>query len=330
MSKVVVVTGGSAGIGRAVARSFASRGDSVAVLARESSRLDETCRELEALGSPVLALPVDVADAEAVDEAAERIEAVLGPIDIWVNNAMVTMLAPVDRVTPEEYRRVTEVTYLGSVWGTMAALRYMKPRDRGVIVQVGSALAYRGIPLQAAYCGAKHALQGLCESLRAELPTRGEWRAGDDGPDPRRQHATVRVDALADGAAAATRGAGVLARAGGRRDRRRGQGNEVLVGWPTMLAAAWNALAPGAVDRYLAANGYDAQQEDGEELQPEQPDNLFEPVPLAVGAAGRFGDETHTRAVRVPAPLARGALVFSAVAAAAGLAVLGRVSKNGK
>ena len=169
MSKVVVVTGGSAGIGRAAARTFARRGDSVAVLARESSRLDETCRELEALGSPVLALPVDVADAEAVDEAAERIEAVLGPIDVWVNNAMVTMLAPVERVTPEEYRRVTEVTYLGSVWGTMAALRYMKPRDRGVIVQVGSALAHRGIPLQAAYCGAKHALQGFCESLRAEL-----------------------------------------------------------------------------------------------------------------------------------------------------------------
>ena len=114
-------------------------------------------------------MPVDVADAEAVDEAAERIEAVLGPIDIWVNNAMVTMLAPVDRVTAEEYQRVTDVTYLGSVWGTMAALRYMKPRDHGVIVQVGSALAYRGIPLQAAYCGAKHALQGFCESLRAEL-----------------------------------------------------------------------------------------------------------------------------------------------------------------
>ena len=332
MSKVVVITGGSAGIGRAAARTFARRGDSVAVLARESSRLDETCSELEALGSPVLALPVDVADAEAVDEAAERIEAVLGPIDIWVNNAMVTMLAPVDRVTAEEYRRVTEVTYLGSVWGTMAALRYMKPRDQGVIVQVGSALAYRGIPLQAAYCGAKHALQGFCESLRAELlheesgvqvtmvqipavnTPQFEWMRSRMARRPRPVAPVYSPELAADAIVAAADG----------------HGNEVLVGWPTMLAAAWNAVAPGAVDRYLAATGYEAQQEDGEELQPEQPDNLFEPVPLAVGATGRFGDEVHTRAVRVPAPLARGALVVSAVAAAAGLAALGRFSKNGK
>jgi NAD(P)-dependent dehydrogenase (short-subunit alcohol dehydrogenase family) len=332
MSKVAVVTGGSAGIGRAVARTFARRGDAVAVLARESSRLEETCRELEALGSPVLALPVDVSDAEAVDEAAERIEAVLGPIDIWVNNAMVTMLAPVDRVTPDEYRRVTEVTYLGSVWGTMAALRYMKPRDRGVIVQVGSALAYRGIPLQAAYCGAKHALQGFCESLRAELlheesgvqvtmvqipavnTPQFEWMRSRMARRPRPVAPVYSPELAADAIVAAADG----------------QGDEVLVGWPTMLTAAWNALAPGAVDRYLAAKGYEAQQEDGEELQPEQPDNLFEPVPLAVGATGRFGDEAHTRAVRVPAPLARGALVVSAVAAAAGLATLGRFSKNGK
>jgi NAD(P)-dependent dehydrogenase (short-subunit alcohol dehydrogenase family) len=332
MSRVVVVTGASAGIGRAAARAFARRGDSVAVLARESTRLDETCAELEALGSPVLALPVDVADAEAVDEAAERIEAVLGPIDVWVNNAMVTMLAPVDRVTPEEYRRVTEVTYLGSVWGTMAALRYMKPRDRGVVVQVGSALAYRGIPLQAAYCGAKHALQGFCESLRAELlheesgvqvtmvqipavnTPQFEWMRSRMARRPRPVAPVYSPELAANAIVAAADG----------------QGGEILVGWPTLLTAAWNALAPGAVDRYLAATGYEAQQEDGEELQPEQPDNLFEPVPLAVGATGRFGDEVHTRAVRLPAPLARGALVVSAVAAAAGLAAIGRLSKNGK
>ena len=237
MSKVAVVTGGSAGIGRAAARTFARRGDSVAVLARESSRLDETCSELEALGSPVLALPVDVADAEAVDEAAERIEAVLGPIDIWVNNAMVTMLAPVDRVTAEEYRRVTEVTYLGSVWGTMAALRYMKPRDHGVIVQVGSALAYRGIPLQAAYCGAKHALQGFCESLRAELlheesgvqvtmvqipavnTPQFEWMRSRMARRPRPVAPVYSPELAADAIVAAADG----------------HGNEVLVGWPTML-----------------------------------------------------------------------------------------------
>jgi NAD(P)-dependent dehydrogenase (short-subunit alcohol dehydrogenase family) len=332
MRKVVVVTGGSAGIGRAAARAFARRGDAVAVLARESTRLDETCSELEALGFPVLALPVDVADAEAVDEAAERVEAVLGPIDIWVNNAMVTMLAPIDRVTPEEYRRVTEVTYLGAVWGTMAALRHMKPRDHGVVVQVGSALAYRGIPLQAAYCGAKHALQGFCESLRAELlheesgvqvtmvqipavnTPQFEWMRSRMARRPRPVAPVYSPELAADAIVAAADS----------------QGNEVLVGWPTMLTAAWNALAPGAVDRYLAEKGYEAQQEDGEEVQPEQQDNLFEPVPLAVGATGRFGDEVHTRAVRVPAPLARGALVVSAVAAAAGLAALGRFSKNGK
>jgi NAD(P)-dependent dehydrogenase (short-subunit alcohol dehydrogenase family) len=331
VSKVAVVTGASAGIGRAVARTFARRGDAVAVLARASARLDETCSELEALGSPVLALPVDVADAEGMYEAAERTEAVLGPIDIWVNNAMVTMLAPVDRVTPEEYRRVTEVTYLGSVWGTMAALRYMRPRDSGVIVQVGSALAYRGIPLQAAYCGAKHALQGFCESLRAELrheqsgvqvtmihipavnTPQFEWMRSRMARRPRPVAPVYSPELAADAIVAAADS----------------PGSEVLVGLPTMLTAATNALAPGVVDRYLAADGYDAQQEDGEELQPEQPDNLFEPVPLAVGAAGRFGDETHTRAIRVPAPLARGALVVSAVAAAASLAALGRFSKNG-
>jgi len=330
VTRVVVVTGASAGIGRAVARAFARRGDAVAVLARASARLDETCSELEAFGSPVLALPVDVADAGAVEEAAERAEAVLGPIDVWVNNAMVTMLAPVERVTPEEYRRVTEVTYLGSVWGTMAALRHMRPRDRGVIVQVGSALAYRGIPLQTAYCGAKHALQGFCESLRAELLHEGsavqvtmvqipavntpqfEWMRSRMARRPRPVAPVYSPELAADAIVAAADA----------------PGRDVLVGWPTMLTAATSALVPGVVDRYLAATGYDSQQEDGEELQPEQPDNLFEPVPLSVGAAGRFGDETHTRAIRLPAPLARGALVISAVAAAAGVAALGRASRR--
>lgn len=330
MTRVVVVTGGSAGIGRAVARSFARQGDSVAVLARASDRLDETCAELEALGVPVLPLPVDVADADAVDEAAERTEAVLGAIDVWVNNAMVTMLAPLEQVKPSEFRRVTEVTYLGSVWGTMAALRRMRPRDRGAIVQVGSTLAYRGIPLQAAYCGAKHALQGFCESLRTELMHEGsgvrltmvqipavntpqfEWMRSRMARRPRPVAPVYSPELAADAIVAAADG----------------DGSDVLVGWPTLLTAAANAVAPGVVDRYLAATGYEAQQENGEEIQPEQEDNLFEPVALPVGATGRFGDETHTHAIRLSAPFARGALVVSAVAAAAGLASLGRFSKR--
>ena len=330
MTRVVVVTGGSAGIGRAAARMFAKRGDAVAVLARESDRLDETCAELEALGAPVLPLAIDVADADAVEEAAERTEAVLGAIDVWVNNAMVTMLAPVEQIEPEEYRRVTEVTYLGSVWGTMAALRRMRPRDRGTIVQVGSTLAYRGIPLQSAYCGAKHALQGFYESLRTELMHEGsgvrvtmvqipavntpqfEWMRSRMSRRPRPVAPVYTPELAAEAVVAAANG----------------HGRDVYLGWPTLVTAAANAVFPGVLDRYLAATGYEAQQEDGEEVQPEQPDNLFEPVPLPVGAAGRFGDETHTHAVRLSAPLARGVLVVSAVAAAAGLASLGRATRR--
>jgi NAD(P)-dependent dehydrogenase (short-subunit alcohol dehydrogenase family) len=319
--RVVVVTGASAGIGRAAARSFARRGDAVALVARESARLDDTCRELEALGAEALALPLDVADAEAVEDAAERTEVTLGPIDVWVNNAMVSMLAPVERVTPAEFRRVTEVTYLGSVWGTMAALRRMRPRDRGVVVQVGSTLAYRGIPLQAAYCGAKHALQGFHESLRAELLHEGsavrvtmvqipavntpqfEWMRSRMEKHPRPIAPVYTPEIAADAIVAAASA----------------PHSDILVGWPTLLALA-TTVAPGLVDRYLASTGYDAQQEDGDELQPERPDNLFEPVALDVRASGRFGGETQKRAIRLPASLARGALGLTAVAAAAGLA----------
>ena len=321
MTRVVVVTGASAGIGRAAARSFARRGDAVALIARGSARLDDACRELEALGTNALALAVDVADAEAVEDAAERTEAALGPIDVWVNNAMVSMLAPLERVTPAEFRRVTEVTYLGSVWGTMAALRRMRARDHGVVVQVGSTLAYRGVPLQAAYCGAKHALQGFCESVRTELLHEGsavrvtmvqipavntpqfEWMRSRMEKHPR-PIAPIYTPELAAEA--------IVAAAAAPR-------SDVLVGWPTLLARATNALAPGIVDRYLAATGYDAQQE-GDELEAERPDNLFEPVPLDVRAAGRFGEETQRHAIRLPAAVARGMLGATAVAALAGLA----------
>ena len=167
--EVVVVTGASAGLGRAITQRFAREGAYIGLLARGRDGLEGARKDVEELGGKALVLPTDVADAEAVERAAEAIEREFGPIDIWINNAMVSVFSPVKEMKPEEYKRVTEVTYLGYVYGTLAALKRMLPRDRGVIVQVGSALAYRGIPLQSAYCGAKHAIQGFVDSLRSEL-----------------------------------------------------------------------------------------------------------------------------------------------------------------
>src|SRR5437773_7125283 len=168
--EVIVITGASAGVGRATVQAVARRGARLGLIARGPDGLEATRADAEKLGGKALIFPVDVADAEKVEEAAARVEEAFGPIDIWVNNAMVSVFSPVKEMTAEEFHRVTEVTYLGVVYGTLSALKRMLPRDRGSIVQVGSALAYRGIPLQAAYCGAKHAIQGFTESLRCELP----------------------------------------------------------------------------------------------------------------------------------------------------------------
>ena len=167
--EVVMITGASAGIGRATARAFARRGAFIGLLARDRDRLETTRAEVEELGGKGLVLVADVADETAMEDAARQLEDACGPIDIWINNAMASVFSPIVEMQPEEYRRVTDVTYLGYVWGTLAALRRMRPRNRGVIVQVGSALAYRGIPLQSAYCAAKHAIQGFTDSLRSEL-----------------------------------------------------------------------------------------------------------------------------------------------------------------
>lgn len=289
--EIVVVTGASAGVGRATVREFARHGAWLGLLARDRDRLEAARREVEAAGGRALVLTTDVADDTQVEEAAESVERHLGPIDVWVNNAMVSVLSPALQMTAQEYRRVTDVTYLGYVYGTLAALRRMQPRDRGVIVQVGSALAYRAIPLQSAYCGAKHAVQGFTESLRSELIH-----------DSSRVHlTTVQLPAVNTPQFSWIKSRmprhpqpvppiyqpEVIARAiyWAAHHRRR----EVSVGWPTVQAIVGDKFIPGLLDYYLAWTGYDAQQT-GQPIPPDRPNNLFESLPGNYGAHGRFND----------------------------------------
>ena len=293
MSEIVVITGASAGVGRATVREFAKRGARIGLIARGMDGLEATRREVEEAGGRAIVLPCDVADADAMDDAATLVEAEFGPIDIWINNAMVSVFSPIRQMTPQEFRRVTEVTYLGIVHGTLAALKRMLPRDRGTIVQVGSALAYRGIPLQSAYCAAKHAVQGFNESLRTELMHDGS-----------RVHVTmVQLPALNTPQFGWVKSRmprepqpvppifqpEVAARAiyYAAHHRRR----EISVGWPTVKAIYGNGIAPGVADRVLARTGYDAQQTD-RPAQPYRRDNLWEPVPGDHGAHGTFDDRS--------------------------------------
>src|SRR3989441_6996336 len=290
---VVVITGASAGVGRATVRAFARQGADIGLLARGVDGLEAARREVEAAGGRAIAIPTDVADADRVEAAADRIERELGPIDIWVNNAMVSVFSPVKELTPDEVRRVTEVTYLGVVYGTLAALKRMLPRNRGSIVQVGSALAYRGIPLQAAYCGAKHAIQGFTESLRCELlhdesrvhvtmvqlpamnTPQFDWVKSrmprEPQPVPPIYQPEIAADAIVWAAA----------------HRRR----ELSVGAPTAAAIWINKIASAFLDRYLAKTGYDAQQTD-QPADPARPHNLWRPVPGDHGAHGRVAART--------------------------------------
>ncbi|HEY7266149.1 MAG TPA: SDR family oxidoreductase [Solirubrobacterales bacterium] len=296
MTGIALVTGASAGVGRATVRRLAADGYDVALLARGHEALEAACAEVEGLGRRALVLPTDVADESQVEEAADRVESELGPIDVWVNNAMTTVFSPFMEIEPDEFRRATEVTYLGVVWGTRAALQRMVPRDRGSIVMVGSALAYRGIPLQSAYCGSKHAIKGFFESVRSELLHDGSRVRLSlvDLPavnTPQFDHCRTRLpkqpqpvppiyqpEVAADAIAWA-------ARSGER---------EVYVGAPTWKTIWGERIAPGIGDHYLAKNGYSGQQAD-EPVNGDRPDNLFEPVEGDRGAHGRFEDGTRER-----------------------------------
>jgi NAD(P)-dependent dehydrogenase (short-subunit alcohol dehydrogenase family) len=316
-SRVVVITGASAGVGRATARAFAARGADVGLLARGQEGLAGAAADVERLGGRALAISTDVADAQAVERAAARVEAELGPIDVWVNNAMATIFAPFERVTPEEFKRATEVTYLGCVHGTMAALKRMRPRNRGVVVQVGSALAYRAIPLQAPYCGAKFAIRGFTDSLRCELLHDGSAvhltmvqlpAVNTPQFDWGRNKMPARPQPVPPIFAPEVAAEAVVFAAEARR-------RELWVGGPSIQAILATRVAPGLLDRYLAAQGYDGQMSD-EPARNGAPDNLFAPVPGDHGADGRFGRLASASSPALWASKHRGAL-----AAAGGLAL---------
>jgi NAD(P)-dependent dehydrogenase (short-subunit alcohol dehydrogenase family) len=290
--RTVVITGGTAGIGRATAREFARHGFNVAVLARGADGLAATRLDIEQLGGRALAVPTDVADWKAVEAAADQVERELGPIDVWVNNAFAGIFSRFMDVTPEEYQRVTEVTYLGQVNGTRAALKRMLPRKQGKIVLVGSALAYRGIPLQSAYCGAKHAIQGFIDSVRCELlhdqsnvtitmvqmpgvnTPQFDWIRAKLPGQPRPVGKVYQPEVAARAIYAAAH------------DTRK----EMLIGLPTVEAVWGNKVASSLMDDYLAATGFASQQRP-ERVSPDRKDNLFAPVAGDHGARGSFDEE---------------------------------------
>jgi short-subunit dehydrogenase len=317
--KVVVVTGASAGVGRATVRELARQGAHLGLIARGFERLEETRKEVLLLGGRAVVLPADVAHAAQVEQAADLVESELGPIDLWVNNAMVSVFSPVVDLTAEEIRRVTEVTYLGAVHGTLAALRRMKPRDRGMILQVSSALAYRSIPLQAAYCAAKHALVGFTDSLRCELihdksgvrlttvnlpalnTPQFEWvktrLANRPRPLPPIFEPEVAAEAIVHAAATNRR--------------------EVNVGWSTARAIAGQKIAPRLLDRLLARVGYRQETDEPEDV--ERPHNLWSPVPGPYEVHGRFAEAARAHSPFTWLNLHRGTAALAGVALAAGL-----------
>jgi NAD(P)-dependent dehydrogenase (short-subunit alcohol dehydrogenase family) len=327
--RVVVVTGSSGGIGRASAIAFGRQGDAVALLARGDAGLAAAAKDVEAAGGRALAIPVDVADAEAVDAAAERVEAELGPISVWVNVAFTSVFAPFHEIKADEYKRVTEVAYLGFVYGTMSALKRMRQRDRGTIVQVGSALAYRGIPLQSAYCGAKHAIQGFNESLRCELLHEGSHirttmvqMPAVNTPQfswvlsrlPRHAQPVPPIYQPEVAAKAVTFAAD--------HPRRR----EYWAGGSTAITIMGNAVVPGVGDWYLSKTGYSSQQTD-EPRDPNQAVNLWEPADNEkdFGAHGIFDAQSSNSSKQMWASQHHGLV---AALAAGSVAVVGLIVRK--
>ena len=321
--KTVVVTGASGGIGRASAIGFGQQGASVALLARGEAGLAGAAKEVEAAGGRALTIAVDTSDHDALDAAATRVERELGPIDIWVNVAFTSVFAPFAQIKPEEYKRVTEVSYLGYVYGTMIALHRMKKHGQGTIVQVGSALAYRGIPLQSAYCGAKHAIQGFNESLRCELlhdrspiSTTMVQMPAVNTPQfswvlSRLPNKAQPVPPIYEPEVAAR---GVLYAAAHPHRR------EYWVGGSTMGTLVANAVAPGLLDRYLARTGFKSQQRP-QPRDPEQPVNLWKPADEErdFGTHGAFDARSAERSVQVWASHHHGTILAASGAAVAGL-----------
>ncbi len=294
--RVVVVTGAGAGAGRAIARAFGERGDAVALLGRGAEGLAAAAEEVRAAGGRALPVVCDVAEAEAVEAAAERVERELGPIDVCVNNAMQTVFGPLHELTPHEFEQVTRVTYLGSVHGTMAALRRMRARDRGTVVQVGSALAYRGIPLQSAYCGSKHALRGFYDSVRAELVHDHSrvWISEVHMPalntpqfDLSRSHMDRKAQPVAPIYQPEVAARAVVWASEHRR-------RTLLVGPSTVATVLGGRLAPRLLDLFLGRTNYAAQLRDERE-DPDRPDYLDAPVPGDHGAHGPFDDKALRR-----------------------------------
>jgi len=301
MTEVIVVTGASAGLGRAIVERFARDGASIALIARGRERLEQAGQTVIALGGQAMILPLDVADADAVEKAADTVEQTFGPIDVWINNAMVSVYSPIKEMTADEFRRVTEVTYLGYVYGTLAALKRMLPRDRGTIIQVGSALAHRSIPLQAAYCASKHAIMGFHESLLSELIHDGsrvratmvqmpamntpqfEWAKSRL---PRRVQPVPPIFQPEVGADAVHHAV------------RHDVGREFLVAWPTVKAVVGEKLVPGYIDKKLGDSGYEGEQT-SEPADPNRVDNLWSPAPGAFGAHGRFDDRAKETSVEL-------------------------------
>ncbi|MEA3251439.1 MAG: SDR family oxidoreductase [Pseudomonadota bacterium] len=314
--EIVVITGAGAGLGRATAREFARHGAHLGLIGRDRNRLEAVRSEIEALGARTVVVSADVADARQVEAAAECIEAELGPIDIWINGAMTTVFAPLHAMSAEEFKRVTEVTYLGNVNGTLAALKRMRARDRGTIVQVGSALAYRPIPLQTAYCGAKHAIKGYTEGLRCELLNEGSRvhvtlveMPGLNTPqfDWCRSHLPKRARPVAP---VYQPEVGARAIYWAAHHRRR----QLYVGVSSLLTIWGNKLAPGLMDRYLAHNAVDGQQT-GEPEDSSRADNLWQPVAGDRGARGRFNAEAHSQSAQLWASTHRREIGFAAGAA---------------